>query len=84
MNQTLRIAFIAAALATLAGCGNKGPLVLPTDPPPIDPATVPEAPADAAPSETPAAEPTTDGTPPPAETPADVPPATPTDDDGNG
>ncbi|KQY54909.1 lipoprotein [Lysobacter sp. Root494] len=88
MNQTLRIAFIAASLALLAGCGNKGPLVLPTPPAPIDPATVPETPAEATPAETPATEPAVEGTEtPPAETPAETPaePATPpADDDGNG
>ena len=90
MNAT-RLFTIAFALAVLAGCGNKGPLVLPT--PPIDPATVPEVPAEAAPeeaapeettpAETPAVEPAEDGsTPPPAEVPAET-PAT-TDGDGNG
>ena len=86
MNAT-RLFTIAFALAVLAGCGNKGPLVLPT--PPIDPATVPEVPAEAAPEEaapeetTPAVEPAEDGsTPPPAEVPAET-PAT-TDGDGNG
>ena len=92
MNQTLRIALIASTLALLAGCGNKGPLVLPTPPVPIDPATVPETPPDAAPEETPATEPAVEGTEVPAtETPAETPvdtPAEPTtppaDDDGNG
>ncbi|GAB3346994.1 LPS translocon maturation chaperone LptM [Lysobacter tyrosinilyticus] len=74
MNQTFRLVFIAAALATLAGCGNKGPLVLPT--PPAEPVVAPEAPA-----ETPPAEPATDGTTtPPEQTPV---PAT-SDGGGNG
>ena len=87
MNAT-RLFTIAFALAVLAGCGNKGPLVLPTPPAPIDLATVPEVPAEAAPeettpAETPAVEPAEDGsTPPPAEVPAET-PAT-TDGDGNG
>ncbi|HEY1140903.1 MAG TPA: lipoprotein [Lysobacter sp.] len=85
MNQTLRIALIATSLALLAGCGNKGPLVLPTPPAPIDPATVPDTPADAAPEETPATEPAVEGTEtPPAETPTETPTETPADDDGNG
>ena len=88
MNQTLRIALIASTLALLAGCGNKGPLVLPTPPAPIDPATVPETAADAAPEETPATAPAVEGTEvPTTETPAETPvePTTPpADDDGNG
>jgi len=81
MNQTFRLVFIAAALAMLAGCGNKGPLVLPTPPAaPIEPATVPATPADA-PAETPATEPATDtSTTPPEQTPV---PAS-SDGDGNG
>ena len=84
MNATTRIATTALALALLAGCGNKGPLVLPTEPPPIDPATLPDTqpepvPADATPTDPEAAEPATDSTTPP-ETPA--PPAS--DGDGNG
>ena len=82
MNQTFRLVFIAAALATLAGCGNKGPLVLPTPPAaPIEPATAPaDAPAET-PAEAPATEPATDtSTTPPEQTPV---PAT-SDGDGNG
>jgi predicted small lipoprotein YifL len=87
MNTTTRIATTVLALALLAGCGNKGPLVLPEPPPPIDPATVPAtepAPAVAAVEdpafvEPAAAEPTTDDTPPPAETPTPS-----SDGDGNG
>ena len=80
MNATTRIATTALALALLAGCGNKGPLVLPTEPPPIDPATLPDTqPEPATPTDPEAAEPATDSTTPP-ETPA--PPAT--DGDGNG
>ena len=76
MNRTFRLVFIAAALATLTGCGNKGPLVLPTPPAaPIEPATVP-----ATPTEAPTTEPATDSTTPPAPTPV---PAT-SDGGGNG
>ena len=78
MNATTRIAITAAVLATLAACGNKGPLVLPTEPP-IDPATVPDnaAPADATPTEVPVEQAPTDEdateqpVTPPAEVPAD-------------
>lgn len=53
-----RLALIAACLLALAGCGNKGPLVLPQKPapaqdplpPPAEPAeTVPPAPAEEVP-----------------------------------
>ncbi len=84
MNATTRIAITAALLATLAGCGNKGPLVLP---PPIDPATVPDAapaPTDAAPNadEAPVEQPPADedAAEPPVTPPAEVP----ADGDGNG
>lgn len=88
MNFILRTVLIAA-LALLAGCGNKGPLVLPTPPAPIDPATVPEAPAEPAPAETTPAEPREPSedstTTPPTEVPTEVPVETPTTDgDGNG
>ena len=80
MNRTFRLVVIAAALATLTGCGNKGPLVLPTPPAaPIEPATVPATPAEA-PTEAPTTEPATDSTTPPAPTPV---PAT-SDGGGNG
>lgn len=51
MKPTLRIALVLTFLA-LAGCGNKGPLVLPTAPPPAEDAPPPaEAlPADATPT----------------------------------
>lgn len=76
LNHMLRLVFIAVALATLAGCGNKGPLVLPTPPAaPIEPTTVP-----ATPTEVPTTEPATDSTTPPAPTPV---PAT-SDGGGNG
>jgi len=84
LNHMLRLVFIAAALATLAGCGNKGPLVLPTPPAaPIEPATVPATPAEAPaeqPTEAPTTEPATDSTTPPAQPPAPAP----NDGDGNG
>ncbi|HJW45401.1 MAG TPA: lipoprotein [Lysobacter sp.] len=83
MNATTRIAITAAVLATLAGCGNKGPLVLATEPP-IDPTTVPEAaaPTDATPTETPIEQPPADedAADPPVTPPAEVP----ADGDGNG
>jgi len=80
MNHTFRLVFIAAALATLASCGNKGPLVLPTPPAaPIEPATVPATPAEV-PAEQPTEAPTTDSTTPPAQPPV---PAT-SDGGGNG
>jgi predicted small lipoprotein YifL len=91
MNRTVHLVFIAAALASLAGCGNKGPLVLPTAP--AEPVIAPDAPAET-PTTEPAAE---DGTTPPATedstTPATddstTPPAQPpvpasSDGDGNG
>ena len=87
MNPTTRIATTALALALLAGCGNKGPLVLATPPPPIDPASVPETapepvPADATPVDPADAEPADAE---PATTPPAEAPATPeTDGDGNG
>ena len=87
MNAT-RLVTIAFALALLAGCGNKGPLVLPTPPAPIDPATVPEAPTEEAvpaetPAEPPATEPVEDGT-DTTTTPPDVPATTPAPTDGDG
>ena len=78
MNQTFRLVFIAAALATLAGCGNKGPLVLPA--PSAEPV---EVPADV-PAETPAAEPATDGTTPPEQTPKPTPVPATSNGGGNG
>lgn len=70
MNRIYRLVVIAAALAVLAACGNKGPLVLPTPPAQAEPA--------AAPAEAP---PATDPGTPPAEEP---PPPPATDRDGNG
>ena len=49
-----RLALIAASLLVLAACGNKGPLVLPQKPAPVeaqDPSPPPAEPADAAPAE---------------------------------
>lgn len=82
---TLIAALIASSLL-LCGCGNKGPLVLPTSP-------VEVLPPDATPAETvPAAEPVTgatDATAPEAPTPteegqSEEEPATPPSDNGNG
>lgn len=57
----------------LAGCGNKGPLVLPEDAPPAQAVTAPaDASADAPPTEAPPADvSSTDA--PPADAPADTP-----------
>lgn len=52
--MTKRLAFASFLLCVLAGCGNKGPLVMPD--PPADPAT---------PAAAPAATPATDTTPAP-------------------
>jgi diaminopimelate decarboxylase len=76
MNRISRLVVIAAALAALAACGNKGPLVLPTPPAPAEPVA---APAEAQPAK---AQPATDPATPPAEEPAPPPPAA--DRDGNG
>jgi predicted small lipoprotein YifL len=82
MNRIFRIAFIAAVLATLAGCGNKGPLFLPSQPPPVDPATAPAVPAQDEPVlDTPAAP--TPATPAPTDEPAPTTVPAP-DEDGNG
>ena len=84
MNLKLASVVLALLSLPLAGCGNKGPLVLPQTPPaeeadalpmapPVDDATVPAdaVPADAVPAATPPAD--DDLTPPPAAS-----------DDGNG
>lgn len=73
-----RIAMTALLLATLAGCGNKGPLVLPTEPAPIDPATVPADGAAAEPA------PTTTDQEGAADEPVTPPVDVPADGDGNG
>ena len=81
MNYRLIAAMIALSLM-LAGCGNKGPLMLPTSPvevPPPDTAV----PAEAAPAAEPAAD-TTDATAPEAQVPVEEEPVTPPSDDGNG
>ncbi|GAB3102846.1 LPS translocon maturation chaperone LptM [Lysobacter terrae] len=80
MNAT-RLVTIAFAMALLSGCGNKGPLVLPTPPaenavPAPESAPAEATPVEAAPTEpAPPAEPTTDSQTPPAEEP--VPPPAP-------
>ncbi len=64
MDKFPRIALISLLLATLAGCGAKGPLFLPEKPPSQEiPADEAEAPADEAdsagePAEAPAKDPT--------------------------
>ncbi|MFD0738816.1 lipoprotein [Lysobacter koreensis] len=98
MNLKLAIALIALSLP-LAGCGNKGPLVLPSKPVPVEADLLQaEPPADAAstddatapPPAADALDPATDlATPPPdpaTDEPATepVPPTPPTNDGGNG
>jgi predicted small lipoprotein YifL len=56
MNKSMRITFSAAVLALLAGCGAKGPLILPEKAVPI------EAPAETTPEATPESVPPADGT----------------------
>ena len=88
MNAT-RLVTIALAASLLAGCGNKGPLVLPT--PPAESTPVEGAPAEAPPAEatppetTPPPQPATDSqaTPPP-EVPADPPVPASGNPSGNG
>jgi len=66
--RTLRIALAAAALLALSACGNKGPLVMPQKPVPVQAQPVPQPGSGQtpAPTQTPAeaAQPT-DGTRPP-------------------
>ena len=61
--KMLRLAFTASALLVLAACGNKGPLVLPQKPAPVqDPLPPPAEPADSAsPAATEPPPPKTDG-----------------------
>jgi predicted small lipoprotein YifL len=67
MNTPTRIAIAAALLVLLAACGNKGPLVKPSQVPPAEPVSMPVSPdttpVDPAPAEdsapAPAAEPAT-------------------------
>jgi predicted small lipoprotein YifL len=67
MNTPMRIAIAAALLVLLAACGNKGPLVKPSQVPPAEPVSMPASPdttpVDPAPAEdsapAPAAEPAT-------------------------
>ena len=85
MNPKLAIALIALALP-LAGCGNKGPLVLAAPPEPVEAAATPagEVPVEIAPETE--AEPALEPTPDPAEfDPAEPDPAEPPpDDDADG
>jgi predicted small lipoprotein YifL len=66
MNKPTRIAIAAALLVLLAACGNKGPLVKPSQAAPAEPVSMPVSPdttpVDPAPAE--------DGTPAPAAEPA--------------
>lgn len=52
MNESMRIALSAVVLASLAGCGAKGPLILPQKAVPIElpEETVPEATPESVPS----------------------------------
>lgn len=69
MKNFVRLALISAVAAAAAGCGNKGPLVLPEKPAPVE--TAPAAPAEPVPSEpTPPADATTPATPETAPEPA--------------
>jgi predicted small lipoprotein YifL len=82
MNYRLIATMIALSL-TLAGCGNKGPLMLPTPPVEIPPPDT-TLPAEAAPEAEPATD-ATDTTAPEAQVPTEEEaPATPPSDDGNG
>ncbi|WP_284690665.1 LPS translocon maturation chaperone LptM [Agrilutibacter terrestris] len=86
MNRIPRLLVIAVALAALAGCGNKGPLMLPSPPADaVQPAesdvaepTVTEPavtePVPAEPNAEPTATPVETGTPVPATPPAEAPP----------
>jgi predicted small lipoprotein YifL len=56
MNKSMRIMLSAAVLALLAGCGAKGPLILPEKAIPI------ELPTETAPEATPESVPPADGT----------------------
>lgn len=81
MNPKLAIALIALTLP-LAGCGNKGPLVLASPPEPAEAPATPagEVPVEVAPN--PAAEPALEPTPDPAEfDPAEPDPTEPPPDD---
>ena len=56
MNKSLRITLSAAVLTLLAGCGAKGPLILPEKAVPI------EVPSETAPEAAPVSVPSADGT----------------------
>ncbi|WP_164272012.1 lipoprotein [Stenotrophomonas sp. B1-1] len=72
--NAILIPLAAASLLFLSACGNKGPLVLPQKPVPVEEVVEPAADADATP---PATQPTSDGS--PSTTPDPIKPV----DDGN-
>jgi predicted small lipoprotein YifL len=71
MNTPMRIAIAAALLVLLAACGNKGPLVKPSQVPPAEPVSMPASPGDMPVDPAPAE----DTTPAPAAEPAATEPA---------
>lgn len=81
MPSVIRATLVVALLLPLAGCGNKGPLVLPPNPPPLEADSIPmtppaddaSVPVDSAPEEATPVPPTDETPPPPAAS-----------DDGNG
>lgn len=75
MNKSMRLVLSAAVLALLAGCGAKGPLILPQKAVPIEP------PAETAPEATPESVPQTDTTTEPQAGDTVEIPATPAKDD---
>jgi len=66
MDNSARLMIVVALVATLAACGNKGPLVRPSD------AAAPPAPASVEPASPPSTDPT--NALPPQDTPADATP----------
>ncbi|MCC4619138.1 lipoprotein [Xanthomonas cassavae CFBP 4642] len=66
---SVRLALVGATFVLLAGCGNKGPLVMPQKPVPVEAQPVPQPPD--------APQPLDESTPPPVQT--DTPPASTTD-----
>ena len=69
MKNFVRLALISAIAAAATGCGNKGPLVLPEKPAPVE--TAPAAPAEPVPPEsTPPADATAPASPETAPEPA--------------
>ncbi|WP_372391972.1 lipoprotein [Xanthomonas sp. NCPPB 3582] len=67
----VRLALVGASLVLLAACGNKGPLVMPQKPVPVEAQPVPQPPD--------APQPLDESTPAPAPVQTDTPPASSTD-----